>query len=373
MVGKITYQYTPSDWSQDAFLAYGGFTVVFLNYNKMAQIQKSVASTLAQDFPMLEMFFMDDASTDGSGDEMESLVRVYQGRHKVSVVRNSENQRITGQWNIVAKVATGNWFGMFCGDDIQYVNRVSLVAERIKKYPKLKGICTAVVKRDYNDGEKLSRIHYGLKPWEMTGEVNDPSEIENVIDGASSFWHRSLFDRPFPRVNLDDMLIRWVLQAKSEGVEDVVWTWASDLVTLEYSAGTGITSRDVNKGRKGNNCVSKWVLNTRQIKSWGALVMLSHRGIDEYFDDIGASPKLKAMSRYSGLRAAICAGNTISRLALFPDVIGMIVSKHVSKRSKFLLVSFFAKKLVQEFFGEYFAACGSCVWRSCFKREKVVV
>ena len=141
MVGEITYNYTPESWSQERFLALGGFTVVFLNYNKARFIERSVASALNQDFPLLEMFFMDDASTDGSGDTMERLVREYRGRHKVTVVRNEVNQYITGQWNIVAKLATGNWFGMFCGDDESYPNRVSLVAKRIRQYPSLRGLC----------------------------------------------------------------------------------------------------------------------------------------------------------------------------------------------------------------------------------------
>jgi len=72
---NITYTYRPSDWDQERFLALGGFTVVFLNYNKMKFIERSVKSTLEQDFPLLEMFFMDDASKDGSGEEMERLMK----------------------------------------------------------------------------------------------------------------------------------------------------------------------------------------------------------------------------------------------------------------------------------------------------------
>ena len=64
MKGKISYIYTPEDWDQNQFLSLGGFTVVFLNYNKKSFIERSVESALSQDFPLCEMFFMDDASTD---------------------------------------------------------------------------------------------------------------------------------------------------------------------------------------------------------------------------------------------------------------------------------------------------------------------
>ena len=142
MSGEITYTRTPENWSQAEFLRLGGFTVVFLNYNKAAFIERSVAGALAQDFPLCEMFFTDDASTDGSGDTMEKLVRVYSGRHKVTVVRNTVNRRITGQWNIVSRLATGNWLGMFCGDDVARPDRVTCAARRIAEYPTLKGLCT---------------------------------------------------------------------------------------------------------------------------------------------------------------------------------------------------------------------------------------
>lgn len=356
MIGEITYSWTPPDWSQDKFLRLGGFTVVFLNYNKIAQIRKSVTSTLAQNFPLLEMFFMDDASTDGSGDEMERLVREYRGRHKVMVVRNTENQRIAGQWNIVSKLATGNWFGMFCADDVQFPNRVTLVAERITHYPHLKGICTAVMMRDYDNGEKVARHHYNPQPWTLTGEVDDPRQIENVIDGASSFWHRSLFDRPLPAVNLDDMLIRWILQAKCEGQKDVVWTWASDLITLEYAKGTGITSKNVNDKLHGANPREQWIMDSRQIKDWFRLVVLSHRGIDAYFRENHVSTRLRHQSRWSGLMAESIRGNTVDRIRILPELALVLASVHLPVPCKLALWSLWIKKLVQEFFGLGFAA-----------------
>ena len=68
----------------------GGYTLVFLNYNKGKLIAEAVRSTLGQDFPILEILFMDDASTDGSGEEMERIVRAYRGRHKVSAIKSMD-------------------------------------------------------------------------------------------------------------------------------------------------------------------------------------------------------------------------------------------------------------------------------------------
>ena len=50
--GIVTYEYLPENWRQERFLAHGGFTVVFLNYNKARFIKQSVTSALNQDYPI---------------------------------------------------------------------------------------------------------------------------------------------------------------------------------------------------------------------------------------------------------------------------------------------------------------------------------
>ena len=52
------YCYTPEKWSHDEFISFGGFSVVFMNYNKGHYIEHSVKSALEQDYPYLEMIFM---------------------------------------------------------------------------------------------------------------------------------------------------------------------------------------------------------------------------------------------------------------------------------------------------------------------------
>lgn len=354
--GNVTYEYKPDNWVQEEFLNSGGYTLVFLNYNKIEYIEKAVASTLAQDFPLLEIIFMDDNSNDGSGDVMESMVRAYKGRFKVTVVRNAENQRIAGQWNIAAKLATGNWLGMFCADDVQFVDRVSKIHKRISRYPALRGICTAVKMRDYLNGGEMKDHHYDPNPLTIRGDESDLRKVDLVVDGASSFWHKSLFDKPFPCVNLDDTLIRWILQAKCEGVKDVVFTWASDIFTVEYSRGTGITSKSVAVRNKNETPIQRWINDAKQSKSWFTLVEKAHQGVQRYYQDNGASRRLMAYSRFTELKARIFRGNTILRFSVIPGLIALMLNRHLANELKYDIVTTWFKKTALEMFGLGFAA-----------------
>ena len=243
MIGEITYTRTPETWSQEEFLRLGGFTVVFLNYNKAAFIERSVASALAQDFPLCEMFFMDDASTDGSGDTMEKLVRAYSGRHKVTVVRNTVNQHITGQWNIVSRLATGNWLGMFCGDDVACVDRVSRAAESILKYPELRGWCSSAMELKPD----ASVLHSVSVPdgenTEMHGDLTCSQFLAaGSAFGATAWWHKSNFEKSLPKGPLDDVILHWILFCRNRGNKEVLFHWNRQVQTVGYSTSGGVST-----------------------------------------------------------------------------------------------------------------------------------
>ena len=351
MNGVKTYFYTPEGWSDEAFLSQGGFTVVFLNYNKKRFIEKSVASALNQDYPILEMFFMDDASTDGSGDEMERIVRQYRGRHKVAVVRNGENQGIAGQWNIVSKLATGVWFGMFCGDDVAHPDRVSIVAERIKKYPTLRGISTAAVDIDVDSGLPLPDSHYVPVPYLAKGTDSWESLDANFrSNGSTSFWHKSLFDDPLPKVPLDDNYLHFKLFVLNKGVNAPIFFYDSSVKTIDYSSGVGVCSggivvqKNVSERRKWMQDIARY---KKFLSKWGvtmqsALMYAKKKGV--------ASTDL-APFQCSLLWSKIRSGNTLSRLMMSPILCREMMLSHMPQNRKMQLAKAFMYHLSFEFLG----------------------
>ena len=231
---NVTYQYVPESWDQSEFIREGGFVVAFLNYNKGEQVESAAKSALSQDWPCLEIFMLDDASTDGSGDLMERIARTYRGRHKVTVVRNLKNRGINGQWNIVANLTTGRWLGMFCGDDDAFPDRVSIVASILKDYPDALGICTNALIKGTNRFFCKNR-NRGV--W--SGE-NGPLPPGNFL-GGMAFWSIHLFEEELPLGNIDDMLLQHMAMIQGAKKDTVSLIWALDVNTVSYSLG-GLTN-----------------------------------------------------------------------------------------------------------------------------------
>ena len=244
-IGAVSHSRVPEAWSEAAWRDAGAFTAVFLNYNKAKTIRRSVEATLAQDCPALEILFMDDASTDGSGDVMEEIVRAYRGLHKVAVVRNPRNLGICGQWNQVKAFTDGEWFGMFCADDVPHADRVSSVAALMRGRPSLRGVCTAMDPFDLRTGEPRPDCAYPPgEVFEVRGdETPEAIGSKKWPVGCTSFWRRCVFSRPLPRVALDDLLIKWILHMDAVGDPGVVWMYDGRIATIDYGVGEGLWSQ----------------------------------------------------------------------------------------------------------------------------------
>ncbi len=360
MVGEITYSYTPEDWCQERFLELGGFTVVFLNYNKARWIHESVASALNQDFERLEMFFMDDASTDGSGDTMEQLVRQYRGRHKVTVVRNTENQHICGQWNIVSKLATGNWYGMFCGDDMSYPNRASSVADIVKDHPTIKGLMTRSDSYDLMpDGtlKQLPRVPNTPPRLIEKGDMDLDllAYQRHPIFGAGAWWHKSLFDKPLTKAPMDDLLLRWVLQMHEFGNANEVWLSYKDLYLLKYIRGEGITS-EMLVSMPQKNGINRWMADNQAGKKLSKVFVRSYIGVREYATQYGYYDKFGPHIESALLPHMITTSNTFGKIMLLARMFKLMFTKSVPSVRKLKLIETWFKYFVQEFFGQHFAA-----------------
>lgn len=350
--GRVVYQYEPTGWSREGFLKLGGFTVVFLNYNKMSMIRRSVDSVLAQDYPMLDILLMDDASTDGSGEVMESLARQYCGRHRVRVVRNDENQYITGQWNIAAKLAEGNWLGMFCGDDVAHPNRVSLAAERILKMPTLRGFSTASVDIDGRTGTVLPDSHYVPKPYVAHGKDGAEDLVRHFAsNGATSFWHISLFEDPLPRVSLDDDYLHMRAYVLNAGVEGPIFFYDSSIQTIDYTIGVGISSGGGKFERSDSSWTKTWRQNVLRQKHLSDISAKTLGRALDYARSKGVGYSFVRAFSAAVLQRRLKAGNTFSRLGLMPRLFYCVLRCDLSRQFKVQLLRRFAHDFCLELLG----------------------
>lgn len=356
---KVVYEYIPSNWDWDAFHRLGAFTVVFLNYNKYTMIRQSVASALDQDFPVLDILLMDDASSDGSGDEMERLARAYHGRHMVRVVRNQANHGIPGQWNIAARLAYGNWLGMFCADDVSLCNRVTNVARVIAAKPTLRGLCTSgweITTSSKTGEEKRVPI---LEKWPDCydcgwADFKGLMKIDTPVIGATAFWHKSLFDDLLPNVRLDDIMLRWILQFKNKDICGPVWAWCSSIKAVEYHVGSGITNEMKVDGEAVNSRRERWLSERIAARKLSKVIQTAWQGVIAYYSGHNAP---RAYRKFAELKLLECKnfnGNTWSRIALLPSILWYNLS--YPNRYGVVLMFHWCARMVQEMFGLVFAS-----------------
>ena len=355
--GEITFNYQPETWDQERFLSLGGFVVVFLNYNKKEQIRKAVLSALNQDFPLLEMLFMDDASTDGSGDMMEEIVRSSSqgGRHKVMVVRNTVNQYITGQWNIAARLSTGNWLGMFCGDDFARPDRVSRMAEIIKRTPSLLGACTAASTWDVATGKCLGISKTGQSYFALGTDSLEMLNASFCTLGATAFWNRRLFKRPLPRIPMDDTFLHYRCYLLGRGCPNPVWAYVTDVVSVDYTFGTGVTTSAVR--RKSDTPIQRWLFGVRKRKHFmGKMINPTMHALIQESREMELPVEYRRYFRMKEVSTNWDASGTVMRILKMPSLIYSVCATGFSR--KYLLGTFrwAIKSLIREFLGLHLSA-----------------
>lgn len=137
----------------------------------------------------------------------------------------------------MAAGSTGQWFGMFCGDDVSLPNRISVAAATLARHPTVRGYCANTFV------EEAGRERPGRPPeasWVWHG--TDALGPKVAINGCSAFWHRDLFDEPLPRCNLDDYLLSWCAIIRWRGEPEEILMTDLTRVTVRYTVGTGITT-----------------------------------------------------------------------------------------------------------------------------------
>ena len=91
-------------------------SVVVPNYNYSGYLNERLRSIWSQTYPVFEVIVLDDASTDGSVDEILALEKQY-GR-KIHLVRNDENSGSPSrQWALGAKMSRGELVWIAEADD----------------------------------------------------------------------------------------------------------------------------------------------------------------------------------------------------------------------------------------------------------------
>ena len=107
-------------------------TFMITTHNRVAELEKTLAACLAQDWPALEILVVDDASTDGT------FERVRANFPQVNIVRREQNQGSVAARNDIVNRAEGKYI-IGLDDDSRFIdlNACRRVVERMEAEPDL--------------------------------------------------------------------------------------------------------------------------------------------------------------------------------------------------------------------------------------------
>ncbi len=96
LFSSILGAYSPK--SQFSELPEKPLAVVITSYNNKAWVRRNLESVFIQDYSNYRVIYVDDASFDGTADEVELLVRFYGKESQFTLIRNTE--RVGGMCNL---------------------------------------------------------------------------------------------------------------------------------------------------------------------------------------------------------------------------------------------------------------------------------
>lgn len=88
-------------------------SVVMPVFNGMPYIREAVESILVQDYQNLELLILDNASTDGTRDFLQSI-----SDPRVKVTCRTETQSVGANWTEATELASGDFVKLVCADDV---------------------------------------------------------------------------------------------------------------------------------------------------------------------------------------------------------------------------------------------------------------
>jgi CMP-N-acetylneuraminic acid synthetase len=157
-------------------------TVYVLNRNYGRFLRQAIDSVLNQDYPLIELLIVDDASDDGS----EGILAEVQKSRRVRVIRQAANLGLTACANAAIRASQGDFLMRLDADDYLVPSAVGKMVAEIAKVPD-----AVLVFPDYFDVDSDGRVIRRVKR-------HDVNALEAMSDlpahGACTLVRRSFLD-----------------------------------------------------------------------------------------------------------------------------------------------------------------------------------
>ena len=114
-------------------------SVIMGVYNGAATLEQAVLSVLEQTYRNLELIICDDASTDGTWEQLQIWA---QRDSRIRLVRNTRNQGAGGARNRCLEQARGSYIALMDADDVSMPTRLEKQVEALRNGPGLSFVGT---------------------------------------------------------------------------------------------------------------------------------------------------------------------------------------------------------------------------------------
>ena len=148
-------------------------SIVALCYNHAPFVREALDSIMAQDYPRLEVWLVDDASTDGSAAILREYAAAHPGWHLLLLPENLRNCRA---FNAAFHQCRGEFVIDFATDDVLLPGRVASQVAAFQSQPATCGVVYSNAELIDEAGQLLRRHHQpdgrgGLRPRPASGWV----------------------------------------------------------------------------------------------------------------------------------------------------------------------------------------------------------
>jgi len=192
------------------------FSVIMAAWNVGPYVGDALRSVLAQEHPLLEVIVIDDGSTD---DTLARVREVASGDARVRVMRR-ENGGFAAAANQALLEVRGDWVAIADSDDVQLPQRLTHLAEAVRRDPKVT-VCGGGVETWHGGTD---RPHPSLMP-ERDAGIRAGMLFESMLFHPTVIYRadlmpadRAVYDTGF-RMAMDyDLWCRWMPRARFHNV-----------------------------------------------------------------------------------------------------------------------------------------------------------
>ena len=176
-------------------MSYGPFiSVVIPTFNRARQVQAALKSVLAQTYSEFEVIVIDDGSTDGTGEAIQSLISQQGGNGRQIRYFLQPNQGQSAARNNGADEARGEWVAFLDSDDVWLPAKLEWQVRAIEQFKGRCCACITDVRRVDNLGKDTTAFREWGKRYEGTLGI-DTEAVGGLLKSREPFWISTLLVR----------------------------------------------------------------------------------------------------------------------------------------------------------------------------------